>query len=64
MELTTWNGPPLSTTLDPTLDSETPEFLIEFDDTQDNGNHIHSVWRDYKNDWGEDLLAAHYKTSH
>ena len=43
---------------------QTPEFLIEFDDTQDNGNHIHSVWRDYKNDWGEDLLAAHYKASH
>jgi hypothetical protein len=43
---------------------QTPEFLIEFDETQDNGNHIHSVWRDYKNDWGEDLLAAHYKTSH
>ncbi len=43
---------------------QTPQFLIEFDDTQDNGNHIHSVWRDYKNDWGEDLLAAHYKASH
>lgn len=43
---------------------QTPEFLIEFDDTQDDGNHIHSVWRDFKNDWGEDLLAAHYKTAH
>jgi len=43
---------------------QTPEFLIEFDDTQDNGNHIHSVWRDFKGDWGEDLLAAHYKASH
>src|SRR5262249_42152229 len=43
---------------------QTPEFLIEFDQTQDNGNHIHSVWRDYKGDWGEDLLAAHYKSNH
>ncbi|HLI85803.1 MAG TPA: DUF3500 domain-containing protein [Bryobacteraceae bacterium] len=33
--------------------------LIEFDKTQDNGNHIHSVWRDFTNDWGGDLLAAH-----
>jgi hypothetical protein len=43
---------------------QTPEFLIEFDKTQDNGNHIHSVWRDFNGDWGEDLLAAHYKASH
>ena len=43
---------------------QTPEFLIEFDQTQDNGNHIHSVWRDYKGDWGEDLLAAHYRSGH
>ena len=43
---------------------QTPEFLIEFDKAQEDGNHIHSVWRDFKNDWGEDLLAAHYKASH
>ena len=24
-----------------------PTFLIEFDNTQNNGNHIHSVWRDF-----------------
>lgn len=39
-------------------------FLIEYDNTQNNGNHIHSVWRDYANDWGEDLLAAHYASAH
>jgi hypothetical protein len=39
-------------------------FLIEFDDTQDNANHIHSVWRDLRNDFGGDLLRAHYETSH
>lgn len=43
---------------------QTPEFLIEFDKALEDGNHIHSVWRDFKNDWGEDLLAAHYKASH
>lgn len=41
-----------------------PDFLIEYDNTQNNANHIHSVWREYKGDWGNDLLAEHYKTSH
>jgi len=41
-----------------------PRFLIEYDNTQNNANHIHSVWRDYANDWGEDLLAAHYAETH
>jgi len=36
-----------------------PTFLIEFDNTQNNGNHIHSVWRDFKNDFGRDLLREH-----
>ena len=38
-------------------------FLIEYDNTQDNANHIHSVFRGYKTDFGEDILAAHYKQS-
>jgi len=37
-----------------------PTFLAEYDNTQDDANHIHSVWRDVRNDWGTDLLAAHY----
>lgn len=37
-----------------------PTFLIEYDNVQDDANHIHSVWRDLRNDWGEDVLAAHY----
>ena len=40
-----------------------PTFLIEFDNTQNDANHIHLVWRDFKGDWGRDLLAEHYKTS-
>lgn len=43
---------------------QTASFLIEFDMTQDHANHIHSVWRDFANDWGGDLLKAHYQTSH
>jgi hypothetical protein len=41
-----------------------PSFLLEYDNTQDGANHIHSVWRDLEGDWGEDLLAAHYRTAH
>ncbi len=43
---------------------QTSAFLIEYDDTQNNANHIHSVWRDYNGDFGQDLLAAHYQSSH
>ncbi len=31
-----------------------PRTLIEYDNTQDGANHIHAVWRDPTNDWGED----------
>lgn len=43
---------------------QTASFLIELDDTQDNANHIHSVWRDLTGDFGEDLLQQHYQASH
>jgi len=43
---------------------QTPVFLIEYDKTQDNGNHIHSVWRDFNGDFGQDLLAQHYAADH
>jgi hypothetical protein len=41
-----------------------PTFLIEFDNTQNEGNHIHSVVRDLTNDFGEDMLQAHYQKNH
>jgi hypothetical protein len=40
-----------------------PTFLIEYDNTQNGANHIHTVWRELRGDFGEDLLAAHYATS-
>ncbi len=43
---------------------QSPDFLVEFDDTQDHANHIHSVWRDFKGDFGRDLLKEHYQSSH
>jgi hypothetical protein len=41
-----------------------PRLLVEYDNTQNDANHIHAVWRDLTNDWGEGLLAAHYRESH
>lgn len=38
-------------------------FLVEYDNTQNDANHIHTVWRDFKGDFGVDLLAAHYHTA-
>ena len=35
-----------------------PLFLIEYDASQDGGNHIHTVWRDFNGDFGRDLLRA------
>ncbi|HJU42283.1 MAG TPA: DUF3500 domain-containing protein, partial [Vicinamibacterales bacterium] len=41
-----------------------PTFLIEYDNTQNNGNHIHSVWRDFNGDFGRDLLREHLRQAH
>ena len=41
-----------------------PAFLIEYDNTQNDANHVHSVWRDLENDFGGDALARHYEGGH
>lgn len=38
-----------------------PTFLLEYDNTQNNGNHIHSVWREFNGDFGRDILREHLK---
>lgn len=38
-----------------------PTFLIEYDNTQNDGNHIHAVWRDFQGDFGRDLLREHLR---
>ena len=41
-----------------------PTFLIEYDNTQNNANHVHAVYRTFQNEFGEDVLKQHYETSH
>lgn len=41
-----------------------PAALIEYDNTQDGANHVHSVWIDPPGVFGRDLLKAHYKGAH
>ena len=40
-----------------------PHFFAEYDNTQDDANHIHSVWRDVDDDFGLDLLRLHYQNA-
>lgn len=43
---------------------QTPDFLFEYANTQNNVNHVHAVWRDFNGDFGRDLLAEHYAENH
>ena len=43
---------------------QSPEFVFEYDNTQNGANHAHAVWRDFANDFGEDLLKKHYEAEH
>lgn len=38
-----------------------PTFILEYDNVQNKANHVHALWRDFKNDFGEDLLKKHYE---
>jgi len=39
-----------------------PTLLVEYDNSQNDGNHVHSVWRDLQHDYGGDLLRKHLAT--
>jgi hypothetical protein len=41
-----------------------PTLLIEYDNTQNGANHVHSVWHNPGNSFGQDLLRAHYQRAH
>ncbi len=41
-----------------------PMLIIEYDNTQNNANHVHSVVRDLTNDFAEDFLREHYRNEH
>ena len=38
-----------------------PTFVMEYDNTQNKANHVHTVWRDLQNDFGVDWLKQHYQ---
>ncbi|MFD2255093.1 DUF3500 domain-containing protein [Luteolibacter algae] len=40
------------------------DFLVEVANVQNNGNHIHTTWRDRSNDFGRDLLGDHVDHEH
>jgi Protein of unknown function (DUF3500) len=40
------------------------DLLIEYDSTADDGNHAHTVLRRPRSDFGDDVLAAHYRQAH
>jgi hypothetical protein len=39
-------------------------FFVELDNSQDGANHVHTVVRDSRRDWGDDLLGVHYRGAH
>lgn len=41
-----------------------PTFLLEYANTQNDANHVHAVWRDFENDFGDDILRRHFEESH
>lgn len=41
-----------------------PTLVVEYDNTQRGANHVHSVWRDPRGDFGADPLGAHYRRDH
>jgi len=43
---------------------QSPDFIIEYDNTQNNANHVHTVWRAFQGDFGRDLLQDHYREAH
>lgn len=41
-----------------------PTLVIEYDNTQNRANHVHTVWHDPALDFGRDLLGEHYDHAH
>ena len=41
-----------------------PHLLAEYDNTQRDVNHVHTVWRDPSADFGDDVLARHNSEFH
>ncbi|MEM7143555.1 MAG: DUF3500 domain-containing protein [Verrucomicrobiota bacterium] len=41
-----------------------PTFLLEYCNTQNNANHSHASWRNFKGDFGRNILADHITKHH
>jgi hypothetical protein len=41
-----------------------PTFLLEYDNVQNDANHVHCVWRSFDGDFGRDILAEHHRAGH
>lgn len=44
-----------------------PTFLIEYDNNggpRNSANHVHAIWREKGNEFGEDVLRRHYEADH
>ena len=41
-----------------------PRFAIELDNVQGGASHVHTLWRDLDDDFGEDVLRRHYEEQH
>jgi hypothetical protein len=41
-----------------------PRLIVEYDNTQNGANHVHTVCRHPRNDFGADALALHYLADH
>ncbi|MBL0007064.1 MAG: DUF3500 domain-containing protein, partial [Saprospiraceae bacterium] len=49
---------------EPLLPHPGKTFHVEFDKTQNMANHIHMVWRDFDDDFGENPQLEHYQHEH
>jgi hypothetical protein len=43
---------------------QAPSFVVEYDNTQNEANHVHAVWRDPDGDFGGDALRGHLAREH
>lgn len=43
---------------------QSPDFLMEYANTQNDANHVHAVYRDLNGDFGDDVLKKHFEEEH
>ena len=43
---------------------QSPHFLLEYANTQNDANHVHAVYRDLNGDFGDDVPKKHFAEEH